>query len=260
MALEIEINKERIVRWLEEKVQESGTAGFVIGVSGGIDSALTSTLCALSGFKVIVVGLPIHQPPTHVDRSEKHMAWLEKNFSNVTKMTLDLTPVYEAFRAVDVEKSDLALVNARSRLRMVMLYSLANTHNLLVAGTGNKVEDYGIGFFTKYGDGGVDVSPIADLLKSDVRDMATNMGIINEIITATPTDGLWEDDRSDEDQIGASYKELERALAYYDEYGPHFESLSIREAQVLEIYIERHLSSRHKLEAPPVCYLGTNDD
>ena len=258
VEMEIEINKERIVRWLETKAAESGTAGFVIGVSGGIDSALTSTLCARSGLKVVVVGLPIHQPPTHVERSEKHMEWLEKKFSNVTKMTLDLTPVYESFRAVEVEKSDLALVNARSRLRMVMLYSLANTHNLLVAGTGNKVEDYGIGFFTKYGDGGVDVSPIADLLKSDVRAMAQNMGIINEIITATPTDGLWEDDRSDEDQIGASYEELEWALDYYDKYGPRFKPLSTREAQVLEIYIGRHLTSRHKLEAPPVCELGAN--
>ena len=244
-----------IVQWLKDKVRESGTDGYVIGVSGGIDSALTSTLCALTGHNTIVVGLPIHQPVTHIQRSDAHMEWLENNFSNVTKKTLDLTYLYESFRDLDLAPSDLALVNARSRLRMVTLYALANTHNLLVGGTGNKVEDYGIGFFTKYGDGGVDVSPIADLLKSEVRELAQHLGIVDEIITATPTDGLWEDDRSDEDQIGASYEELEWALAYYDANGPHFEPLDIRQSEVLEIYIGRHLSSRHKLEAPPVCIL-----
>jgi NAD+ synthase len=245
----------KIVEWLQDKVHESGTEGYVVGVSGGIDSALTSTLCALTGHKVIVVGLPIHQPATHIHRSEAHMEWLENNFSNVSQKTVDLTYLYEAFRDLDMDTSDLALVNTRSRLRMVALYSLANTHNLLVGGTGNKVEDYGIGFFTKYGDGGVDVSPIADLLKSEVRELAQHLGVIDEIITATPTDGLWEDDRSDEDQIGASYEELEWALDYYDNNGPHFEPLDQRQCEVLEIYIGRHLSSRHKLEAPPVCLL-----
>jgi NAD+ synthase len=245
----------KIVEWLQEKVQESGTDGYVIGVSGGIDSALTSTLCALTGHPVIVVGLPIHQPQTHIHRSEAHMTWLENNFSNVSQKTVDLTYLYETFRDLDMESSDLALVNSRSRLRMLALYNIANTHNLLVGGTGNKVEDYGIGFFTKYGDGGVDVSPIADLLKSEVRELSEHLGIIDEIITAIPTDGLWEDDRSDEDQIGASYEELEWALQYYDLNGPHFEPLETRQCEVLEIYIGRHLGSRHKLKAPPVCLL-----
>ena len=243
----------KIVEWLQDKVLESSTRGYVVGVSGGIDSALTSTLCALTGRAIIVVGLPIHQPASHVHRSETHMSWLENSFPNVSQQTVDLTYLYEAFRDLDMDKSDLALVNARSRLRMVALYNIANTHNLLVAGTGNKVEDYGIGFFTKYGDGGVDVSPIADLLKSEVRDLAHHLGIDESIINAVPTDGLWEDDRSDEDQIGASYEELEWALKYYDNNGPHFESLDQRQSEVLEIYIGRHLSSRHKLEAPPVC-------
>ncbi len=135
-----------------------------------------------------------------------------------------------------------------------MLYSIANTHNLLVAGTGNKVEDYGIGFFTKYGDGGVDISPIADLLKSEVREMAAHLGVIEDILNATPTDGLWEDDRSDEDQIGASYEELEWALAYYDDHGNIRDGLTSRQNEVLDIYIKRHTTSRHKLAAPPVCY------
>jgi NAD+ synthase len=250
----------KIVEWLQNKTRESSTEGYVVGVSGGIDSALTSTLCALTGYKVIVVGLPIHQPATHIHRSETHMEWLENNFSNVKQKTLDLTYLYEAFRDLDMDTSDLALVNTRSRLRMAALYSIANTHNLLVAGTGNKVEDYGIGFFTKYGDGGVDVSPIADLLKSEVRELAQHLGVIDEIITATPTDGLWEDDRSDEDQIGASYEELEWALNYYDTQGPYFEALTGRQCEVLKIYIERHLASRHKLEAVPVCYIGDIDD
>tara|TARA_Y100000310_G_scaffold230794_1_gene233306 strand:+ start:13363 stop:14133 length:771 start_codon:yes stop_codon:yes gene_type:complete len=253
--MNVETTKNIIVDWLQNRSREAGTDGYVVGVSGGIDSALTSTLCALTGLKVIVVGLPIHQPASHVDRSERHMEWLETQFFNVTRLTVDLTYLYEAFRDLDINTSDLALVNARSRLRMLALYALANTENLLVGGTGNKVEDYGIGFFTKYGDGGVDVSPIADLLKSEVRDIAAHVGVGEDILTATPTDGLWEDDRSDEDQIGASYEELEWALNYYDKQGPHFASLTPRECEVLEIYISRHLGSRHKLEPPPVCIL-----
>jgi NAD+ synthase len=254
--MNIETTKNSIVEWLQNRARESGTDGYVVGVSGGIDSALTSTLCALTGLKVVAAALPIHQPASHVSRSEKHMEWLTEWHENVEDMTVDLTGVYESFKNLDVEQSNLALVNSRSRLRMTMLYSIANTHNLLVAGTGNKVEDYGIGFFTKYGDGGVDVSPIADLLKSEVRTLAAHLGVSEEILTAIPTDGLWEDDRSDEDQIGASYEELEWALKYYDQYGPHFEPLTDRECEVLKIYIGRHLSSRHKLEPPPVCSLN----
>ena len=258
--MNVESTKNIIVEWLRNRSREAGTDGYVVGVSGGIDSALTSTLCALTGLKVVVAGLPIYQPLSHVDRSERHMEWLAAEFSNVTRFTVDLTYLYEAFRDLDINTSDLALVNTRSRLRMVALYALANTENLLVGGTGNKVEDYGIGFFTKYGDGGVDVSPIADLLKSEVRTLAAHLGVSKEILTAVPTDGLWEDDRSDEDQIGASYEELEWALNYYDTQGPYFEALTGRQCEVLKIYIERHLASRHKLEAPPVCYIGDIDD
>jgi NAD+ synthase len=251
-----------IIAWLRNRALAASAEGYVVGVSGGIDSAVTSTLCALTGLKLVVVALPIHQPPSHVSRAEKHIQWLKNNFENVTSMTIDLSQLYETFQSLDVEFSDLALVNTRSRLRMTLLYSIANTHNLLVGGTGNKIEDYGIGFFTKYGDGGVDVSPIADLLKSEVRQLANHLGISGEIISATPTDGLWEDDRSDEEQIGATYEELEWALDYYDQNGPDFEMLSERQQEVLQIYVSRHLASRHKLEVPPVCYLvkDTPDD
>ena len=250
--------EKRIVEWLQQKAADAGCEGYVIGVSGGIDSALTSTLCALTSLKVYAVTLPIHQPESHVSRANNHIEWLQEWHPDVQKLTVDLTGVYECYKNLDVEQSDLALVNSRSRLRMAMLYSIANTHNLLVAGTGNKVEDYGIGFFTKYGDGGVDVSPIADLLKSEVRTLSLRVGISSEIIEATPTDGLWEDDRSDEDQIGASYEELEWALSHYDENGNSEENLDDRQIEVLKIYAQRHIMSRHKLEAPPVCLLGEN--
>ena len=245
----------KIVSWLQENLTDSSCEGFVVGVSGGVDSALTSTLCALTGKPVIVVSMPIHQQQTQLDRSQNHMQWLCDNYRNVKKLTKDLTSVYDCFNNSSPETSELALANTASRLRMVQLYSIANSQNLLVAGTGNKVEDYGIGFFTKYGDGGVDISPIADLLKSEVKSLASELKISNTIISATPTDGLWADNRSDEDQIGASYDELEWALQHYDNFGDSSHGLSRREEQVLSIYIERHLKNKHKLETVPVCIL-----
>jgi len=244
----------KIIDWLLEYLNNSKCNGFVVGVSGGVDSALTSTLCAMTGKKTIVVSMPIHQETTQHSRSVKHINWLCSNFSNVEQITLDLSSAYDIFSNLAIS-SELALANTRSRLRMVSLYLLANTHNLLVAGTGNKVEDYGVGFFTKYGDGGVDISPIADLLKSEVRLMAKELGILDELVNAIATDGLWSDNRSDEDQIGATYDELEWALKYYDKFGFKLENLSEREKEVLTIYIKRHISNKHKLELPPVCYL-----
>jgi NAD+ synthase len=247
--------KDKIINWLFNYCEESKNKGFVIGVSGGVDSALVSTLCALTGLSVIVVGMPIYQEQIQLSRSDKHMKWLCDNFKNVKQINVELSKTFEVFIESCPNLSELALANTRSRLRMVTLYSIANTNNMLVVGTGNKVEDYGVGFFTKYGDGGVDISPIADLLKSEVRQMAKELGILEDIVNAIPTDGLWGDSRSDEDQIGASYDELEWALQHYDIKGENKENLSERQKEVLTIYVKRHISNKHKLELPPVCYL-----
>ena len=242
-----------IVAWLEKHRNESNQSGFVIGVSGGIDSAVTSTLCALTGAPVMVINMPIHQAPDQIDRSNDHIAWLQERFESVQSSIVDLTTTYESFVEATNISDELSLANTRSRLRMTTLYAYANLKGYLVAGTGNKVEDYGVGFFTKYGDGGVDLSPIASLLKSEVYKVAAHLEIIESIRTATPTDGLWGDNRSDEDQIGAIYNELEWALQYYDLEGSNTTGLSSRQREVLRIYTERHLATKHKLEMPPMC-------
>jgi len=254
------MNSEKIINhiagWLENQLISSNQKGFVIGVSGGIDSAVTSTLCALTGAPVVVINMPIHQVPDQIDRSNDHIAWLKKHFENIQSSIVDLTTTYETFVEASDISDELSLANVRSRLRMTTLYAHANLKSYLVAGTGNKVEDYGIGFFTKYGDGGVDLSPIASLLKSQVYEVAAHLEIIKSIQNATPTDGLWGDDRSDEDQIGATYNELEWALQYYDLEGSNITGLSSRQREILRIYIERHLATKHKLEMPPVCELN----
>lgn len=244
----------KIINWLQNYSNTSKTNGFVVGVSGGVDSALTSTLCAMTGKKTVVISMPINQEQEQHSRSVKHIDWLCSKFTNVERMTIDLTDAYNIFSNI-THSNDLALANTRSRLRMVALYLVANNQNLLVAGTGNKIEDYGIGFFTKYGDGGVDISPIADLLKSEVRLMAKELGVLDELVNAVPTDGLWGDNRTDEQQIGASYDELEWALDYYDKFGYETKNLTEREKQVLTIYVKRHNSNKHKLALPPVCFL-----
>lgn len=255
LVMKLDNKKNKIVNWLLHYCKDTKNKGFIIGVSGGVDSALTSTLCALTGLDVIVVGMPIHQEEKQLSRSEKHMQWLCDNFKNIKKITIDLTETFEVFKKSCDDLSELALANTRSRLRMVTLYSIANTNNMLVAGTGNKIEDYGVGFFTKYGDGGVDLSPIADLLKSEVRQMARELGVLNELVDAIPTDGLWGDDRSDEEQIGATYDELEWALNYYDKNGYNIDKLETRQIEILNIYVKRHEINKHKLKTPPICYL-----
>jgi NAD+ synthase len=250
----MKIKSNKIIKWLVEYSNNSNTNGFVVGVSGGVDSALTSTLCAMTGKKTIVVSMPIHQEPTQHSRSIKHINWLCSKFSNVEQLTLDLSPAYDVFSNM-IASSELGLANTSSRLRMVSLYLIANTHNLLVVGTGNKVEDYGVGFFTKYGDGGVDISPIADLLKSEVRLIAKELGVLDELVNAVATDGLWGDNRTDEDQIGATYDELEWALNHYDKFKFNLDNLSERQKEVLTIYVKRHISNKHKLEPPPICKL-----
>ena len=243
-----------IVSWIDNYLNKSKMKGFVVGVSGGVDSALTSTLCAETKRNVLCVEMPINQEKDQVSRSKKHIEWLKKKYSNVSSINISLDNTFDSFiesiPEVKSSENDLSLANTRSRLRMVALYYFSSLKKYLVVGTGNKVEDFGIGFYTKYGDGGVDISPIADLLKSDVYNLAKFYNIINEIIEATPTDGLWDDNRNDEDQIGASYEELEKAMqiAHNLDY-----DLSNREQEVLKIYKSLNSSNRHKMLAIPVC-------
>jgi NAD+ synthase len=250
---------DHIVHWLSNYSAASGTNGFVVGVSGGIDSALTSTLCALTGRKTVALEMPIHQAPSHVSRAQEHNTWLKNKFSNVIDANVELTPSYELFMqsmkvASDTEHTQhLAMANTRSRLRMTALYYHAGIHGLLVAGTGNKVEDFGVGFYTKYGDGGVDISPIADLMKTEVYELAAFLGVAQSIQLAAPTDGLWGDDRSDEEQIGASYPELEWAMKYEESKPEANEILSERQKEVLAIYRRMNAANQHKMKPIPVC-------
>ena len=185
----------------------------VIGVSGGIDSAVTSALCAKSGFKTIAISMPIKQNLNQHDLSLKHLDWLKNNFDNVETKIIELDKVFETFENTMQDfNNSLAFANSRSRLRMVTLYQIAQANRGIVVGTGNKVEDFGVGFYTKYGDGGVDISPIADCKKTDVWNIGKSLGIIEEIIEAAPTDGLWDDSRNDESQLGLSYEQLEDAM------------------------------------------------
>ncbi|MBZ9629312.1 NAD(+) synthase [Salegentibacter sp. LM13S] len=251
-----------IVNWLKEYATNSGMNGFVLGISGGIDSAVTSTLCAKTGLRTLCVEMPIQQHTDQVTRAQKHIDWLKQNYANVTNLEVDLTPVFDEFKkaAPQVEASatlDLTLANTRARLRMSTLYYFAGLHGYLVAGTGNKVEDFGVGFFTKYGDGGVDLSPIADLMKTEVTEIAKFLGIGPAIVSAAPTDGLFGDSRTDEDQIGASYPELEWAMEEA-ENGKTVEDFEGRKQEVFKIYKSRHRANAHKMKPIPVCEIPVN--
>ena len=246
-----------IVKWLKDYATKSGVKGFVVGVSGGIDSAVTSTLCAKTGFPTLCIEMPIHQAQSHVTRAQEHMAHLEKNYSNVSSTRADLTPVFEEFKtevSLEGEQAtvDMALANTRARLRMTTLYYYAGLLGRLVAGTGNKVEDFGVGFYTKYGDGGVDLSPIADLMKSEVYTIAKDLNVPDSIMVAKPSDGLFGDTRSDEDQIGANYDELEWAMKM-QEQGKTETDFTGRELIVYEIYTSYNRRNQHKMTAIPVC-------
>lgn len=244
-----------IVNWLKVYSETSRTEGFVIGISGGIDSALTSTLCALTGKKVICLNMPIRQHKTEYDRGNAHIEWLKENYSNVTSAEVNLTSIFEEMeKTYDSSLQDfLTMANTRARLRMTTLYVYAGHHKLLVAGTGNKVEDFGIGFYTKYGDGGVDISPIADLVKSQVYSLAAGLGVIDTILNARPTDGLFADGRTDEDQIGATYDELEWAMLYIENKDGY--ELNDRQKEVMQIYISRNRANKHKMDPIPVCVI-----
>ena len=249
-----------IVNWLLDYATNAKVKGFVVGISGGIDSALTSTLCAQTGLPTLCVEMPIHQAESHVNRANEHIDQLKKRFSNVFNERADLTPVFETFKnQVPSSESqavlNLSLANTRARLRMTTLYYFAGLNEFLVAGTGNKVEDFGVGFYTKYGDGGVDISPIADLLKSEVRQLAAFLKVPESILKAKPTDGLFGDDRSDEDQIGANYDELEWAMMQM-ENGKTETDFSGREVHVFSIYKRLNYINQHKMNPIPVCVVN----
>lgn len=267
---------EHIIKWLIAKAHEAKTNGFVVGVSGGVDSAVVSTLCAMTGLEVELLEMPIHRSVNPIsERSHRHCKWLEEKGKKVRSHKFDLTAAFNGFTFDSpMGFSELALSNLRSRLRMCALYSVANTKNLLVVGTGNKVEDFGVGFFTKHGDGGCDISPIGELTKTQVWEMARFLDVSIEIIDAAPTDELWADTRSDEDQIGATYDELEWAMKFIESKDAHwveclkidlgihavedvlrFKDINQRQLDVLKIYIERHEKNAHKMSMPPICSL-----
>lgn len=251
-----------IVDWLKDYATKAKVNGFVIGISGGIDSAVTSALCAKTGFPLLCIEMPIHQNENQVSRAYNHIDWLQKNFKKVAVKQVNLTPVFDSLIASfppveNEEQRFMALANTRARLRMTSLYYFAALHGYLVAGTGNKVEDFGVGFFTKYGDGGVDLSPIADLMKSEVYEIAKYLGINSDIIQAPPTDGLWGDDKTDEDQIGASYDELEWAMRQI-ELGKTSADFKGREKEVFIIYTQRNNANKHKIDPIPVCKIPVN--
>jgi NAD+ synthase len=251
-----------IVDWLKDYATKAGVNGFVVGISGGIDSAVTSTLCAKTGLDVLCIEMPIHQAASHVTRAQEHITQLKKRFPNAKDTRVDLTPVFEEFKtevSLDAKQVtvDMALANTRARLRMTTLYYHAGLFGLLVAGTGNKVEDFGVGFYTKYGDGGVDLSPIADLLKSEVYKIGEYLEVPESIMKAAPSDGLFGDSRSDEDQIGASYPELEWAMQMLDE-GKTVDDFEGRQHEVFKIFMRYNTLNKHKMIPIPICEIPKN--
>ena len=234
-----------ISNWINEYARslKFQPASLVIGVSGGVDSAVTSTLCARTGYKTIAISMPIKQNSSQHDLSLKHLDWLKNNFSNVNTQIIKLDEVFKSFENTMKDfNNKLAYANSRSRLRMVALYQIAQANRGIVVGTGNKVEDFGVGFYTKYGDGGVDISPIADCTKTDVWNIGKSLGVINEIIEAAPTDGLWDDSRNDESQLGLSYEEIEEAME--NSKSKHFKR-----------YEDIRKPNLHKMKPIPVCIL-----
>lgn len=256
-----------IVTWLKAYARSAKIHTLVVGISGGIDSSVVSALCARTGLRTIVVQMPIRQNRKLDNRSSMQATWLLERHSNVVHMSMDLTSVFTAFEKktapfCDVENAsqvELAFANSRSRLRMMTLYQIAQSQGGLVVGTGNRVEDFGVGFFTKYGDGGVDISPIGDCLKTQVWDMGRELGLPQEIIDAEPTDGLWDDARTDEDQLGMSYAELERAmeLDQWDRDESHLIEglLDMSKTERAQLRRYRDIRSRnlHKMLPIPVC-------
>ena len=232
-----------ISNWIKDYVNSmpKKAKSLVIGVSGGIDSSVSSTLSAMTGLRTIVLSMPIKQKVEQHDLSQKHKEWLKNKFSNVEGYTLELDDVFKSFEnTLSKFENEHGMANSRARLRMTTLYQVAAANSGIVVGTGNKVEDFGVGFYTKYGDGGVDISPIADCNKTEVWELGKELGILDEIINAAPTDGLWDDGRTDEGQLGLSYQELEEAME-----NPNSKNRSK--------YSEIRKMNLHKMEAIPVC-------
>ena len=240
--------EKQISSWLKDYLLSNNLDSFVIGISGGIDSAVTSTLCAMTGCKTIVITMPIHQNPNETDRGVEHCSWLTDNYKNIETLHINLTDVYDQLRKNSPSKFNnlLALANTRARIRMSTLYLIAGNSKGIVVGTGNKIEDFGVGFFTKYGDGGVDISPLADLMKTEVYNLGKRINIIESIINAKPTDGLWDDGRTDEDQLGISYDQLEWAMNY------NGEDIDKDQYKILNIYNKHRKINLHKMKDIPV--------
>ena len=235
-----EVLKKRIVDWIRNYAESNGIKSLVVGVSGGIDSSVSSTLAAETGLPTYALGMPLLQKQEQENLSDAHLNWLGDNYSNIKTEKFDLSNLFEVFRYTmrNYGEDDLALANTRARLRMATLYQVAQTVGGIVVGTGNKVEDYGIGFYTKYGDGGVDIAPIADLYKTEVWELGRHLGVDERIVDALPTDGLWDDGRCDEDQIGASYEQLEEAMEY-------------RRGPAVDILDEYNRKNSHKMNPIP---------
>lgn len=244
-----------ITQWIRNYARKHKINTLVVGVSGGIDSAVVSTLCAGTGLPVIAVSMPIHQSAATHSLSLAHGTWLRENFPNVQHLTLDLTPTFREFERLWTDATELGLANSRARLRMMTLYQIAQDRGGIVVGTGNRVEDFGVGFFTKYGDGGVDISPIGDCLKTQVWAMGQALGVLADIITAAPTDGLWADGRTDESQLGMTYPELEQAMAWDGMAADSAEIQSLDRAQRARLRRYRDIRARnlHKMQPIPVC-------
>ena len=237
-----------IIDWIKQYCNsiKSQPVILVIGISGGVDSAVTSTLAAKTGLKTIAVSMPIKQNQAQHNLSLKHLTWLKSNFYNVNTKVICLDSIFSSFqKTMNNFKNDLAFANSRSRIRMLTLYQIAQFNNGLVVGTGNKVEDFGIGFYTKYGDGGVDISPLADCTKTQVWEMASEMSILQDIIKAKPTDGLWDDNRNDEKQLGLTYKQIEDAM-------------DNPKSKYYEKYIQIRKQNLHKMKSIPVCLFEEN--
>lgn len=249
MEIDLLIQSDKIIKWIKNYVFENKLSSLVIGVSGGVDSGLVSTLCAKTNLPTYVISMPIYQESKQLERARNHCKWLVDNFNNVKFIEKDLSITFDTFKNLFVNdyNKDLAFANSKSRLRMITLYQIAASTNGIVVGTGNKVEDFGVGFYTKYGDGGVDISPIADLTKTQVRQMAKLLNISDYIVNAIPTDGLWEDDRTDENQIGASYEELEWAMNFKEN-----ENTTDRQKEVLNIFKKFNTQNKHKMLPIPI--------
>jgi NAD+ synthase len=238
-----------IKNWIKNycNSMEKKPDSLVVGVSGGIDSAVVSTISAMTGMKVKALSMPIRQLKFQDDLSKAHLKWLKNKFSNVDEVIINLDEVFNSFeKTLGQFNNELAFANSRARLRMATLYQVAGANNGIVVGTGNKIEDFGVGFFTKYGDGGVDISPIADCLKSQVWEMGKELKILEDIINAVPTDGLWSDGRTDERQLGMSYEDLEKAM------------LNSKDKNY-EKYLKIRKRNLHKMNLIPICKFNNNE-